>query len=77
MHDVETQEDWEPRFDGTIRWYHWTDRAFFDESGTIVEFQSVGHDIHERRLAERSMKLQAEILAMVAWGSSRTARNEA
>ena len=67
-HHVETQEDWEPRFDGSIRWYQWIDRALLDDDGTVREFQSVGHDIHERRAAERSMRLHAEILEMVAKG---------
>ncbi len=66
---VTTLEDWEPRHDGAWRWYQWTDRAFLDDAGTVIEFQSVGHDIHERRLAERSLTLQAEILGMVAKGS--------
>ncbi len=66
--EVGSQEDWELRHDGEIRWYHWTDRAFLDAHGRVVEFQSVGHDVHERRMAEHLMSLQAEILEMVAKG---------
>ncbi|MEM8717337.1 MAG: PAS domain S-box protein, partial [Cyanobacteria bacterium P01_G01_bin.4] len=29
----------------TLRWQQWTDRAFFDDDGNVVEFQSVGRDI--------------------------------
>lgn len=33
--------------DGSIRWQRWSDRAIFDPSGTITEYQSVGRDITE------------------------------
>lgn len=32
---------------GLLRWQQWTDRAIFDASGNVVEFQSVGRDITE------------------------------
>jgi PAS domain S-box-containing protein len=38
--------------DGTRRWQQWTNRAFFDDSGKIHEYQSGGIDITERKLAE-------------------------
>lgn len=38
--------------DGTLRWQQWVDRAFFDEYGNIIEYQGVGRDIHERKLAQ-------------------------
>jgi two-component system sensor histidine kinase UhpB len=41
---------------GEIRWQRWTNRAIFDEQGHIVEFQSVGHDITERKLAEEQLR---------------------
>ena len=31
--------------DRTIRWQRWTDRAIFDTSGNVTEYQSVGQDI--------------------------------
>ena len=31
--------------DGSTRWHRWRDQAFFDETGRIVEYQSVGRDI--------------------------------
>lgn len=37
---------------GRIRWQEWTDRPLFDAEGKFLEFQSVGRDITERRLAE-------------------------
>ncbi|MBN1881662.1 MAG: PAS domain S-box protein [Deltaproteobacteria bacterium] len=41
--------------DGTVRWQHWSDRALFDESGTLIEFQSTGRDITERIHAEQEL----------------------
>jgi PAS domain S-box-containing protein len=34
------------------RWQQWRDRGFFDEHGTVVEYQSVGRDITDRKKAE-------------------------
>lgn len=42
--------------DGTIRWQQWTDRALVDETGTVMEYQSIGIDTTRRRLM--AMKLQ-------------------
>jgi PAS domain S-box-containing protein len=38
---------------GEIRWHQWTDRAIFDENGIIIEYQSVGCDISERKHIEQ------------------------
>ena len=32
---------------GENRWQHWNTQAFFDEKGTLLEYQSVGRDITE------------------------------
>ncbi len=37
---------------GEIRWQQWTDRGIFDAHGRLVEVQSVGRDVTERRNAE-------------------------
>ncbi len=58
----------EVALDGSIRWYQWTDRAFFDHFGRIVEFQSVGHDVTDQRRAAEFTSHQAEILEQVARG---------
>jgi len=42
--------------DGTTRWQRWTDRALLDEKGHVVEFQSLGTDITERRGAEEALQ---------------------
>ena len=39
--------------DGTIRWQEWTDRALFDDKCRRVEYQSIGRDISEARMAQR------------------------
>jgi len=46
--------------DGNVRWVEWTDKAIFDESGKITEFQSVGKDITEKRKAEEALKESEE-----------------
>lgn len=33
-------------------WQQWTNRAIFDTSGNVAEFQAVGRDVTERKLAE-------------------------
>jgi PAS domain S-box-containing protein len=35
--------------DGEVRWQRWSDRAIFDEKGSLVEYQSVGRDITYRK----------------------------
>ncbi len=42
--------------DGGIHWVQWTDRAFFDESGRVVEYQGVGRDVTERRLLVEALR---------------------
>jgi PAS domain S-box-containing protein len=48
--------------DGTARWLHWSDRAFFDRDGRVEEFQSVGRDVTGRKEAEEALAaLTAEL----------------
>jgi PAS domain S-box-containing protein len=42
--------------DGSAQWHRWTNRAIFDDRGDIVEYQSVGRDISERKLAEELLR---------------------
>jgi PAS domain S-box-containing protein len=44
---------------GEVRWQQWCDRAIFDGQGNIIEFQSVGRDITDRKKAEAA-RLQYE-----------------
>ncbi len=41
--------------DGDIRWYLWTDRGIFDSENKLVEYQSVGADITERKRVEEEL----------------------
>ncbi|WP_420577654.1 sigma 54-interacting transcriptional regulator [Ekhidna sp.] len=43
--------------DGSTGWQEWTDRAIFDDSGSIVEFQSTGRDITEIVKAREALKV--------------------
>ncbi|MEO8392124.1 MAG: PAS domain S-box protein, partial [Chloroflexota bacterium] len=40
---------------GELRWHQWTDHAIFDERGRITEYQSVGHDVTQRKFAEDAL----------------------
>jgi PAS domain S-box-containing protein len=51
-HPVDTIEHRIIMPDGSIRWQRWIDRAIFDDSGNLVEYQSVGQDITERKQVE-------------------------
>lgn len=42
--------------DGQMRWQLWCDRALFDSSENVIEIQSIGKDITERKRAEESLK---------------------
>ena len=42
--------------DGEIRWQKWSNRAIFDEEGRFVEYQAVGRDITDRKLAEEALR---------------------
>lgn len=40
---------------GGVRWLQWNDRAIFGPDGNIVEYQSVGRDITERKRIEQDL----------------------
>ena len=50
---------------GKIRWMQWTDRAIFDETGRLVEYQSVGRDVTERVLAEEALAVEHQQLLSI------------
>lgn len=41
---------------GEIRWQQWTHRALYNEKGLLVDYQSVGRDITERKEAEEQLR---------------------
>ncbi|UCE23419.1 MAG: PAS domain S-box protein [Candidatus Zixiibacteriota bacterium] len=57
--------------DGEIHWQQWTNRAIFDPNGRIVEFQSVGSDITQLKLAEEALKYRLEIERLITSLSSK------
>jgi len=42
--------------DGSIGWQEWTDQVIRDANGQIVELQSVGRDVTERKQAEEALR---------------------
>ncbi len=53
--------------DGKESWQKWTDRALFNEQGQVVEYQSIGEDITERKLAEQQLiESEARLRALIA-----------
>jgi PAS domain S-box-containing protein len=41
---------------GAVRWQRWTNKAIYDVHGNLVEFQSVGHDVSDRKHAEEALQ---------------------
>jgi PAS domain S-box-containing protein len=53
--------------DGSIGWQEWVDQAIYDENGQIVEFQSVGRDVTERKRTEEALAAsETELRALFA-----------
>ncbi len=48
------------RPDRKIAWQQWTDRGIFDDDGNLLEIQSVGRDITDRKDAEESLRTSEE-----------------
>lgn len=46
--------------DGQEVWIHWSERMLFDADGNFVEYQGVGRDITERKLAEDQLHQMLE-----------------
>lgn len=57
---VVTLETHEITSTGTPRWVHWIGRMLFDAGGEFVEYQAVGRDITERKLAEDRLRRMFE-----------------
>jgi PAS domain S-box-containing protein len=56
---------------GKIRWQQWTNRMVIDEQqGRVIEFQSVGRDITDRKLMEEALKDSSEKIKLFAYSVS-------
>ena len=53
--------------DGSTGWQEWIDQAIYDETGQIIEFQSVGRDVTERKQTEDALAAsETELRALFA-----------
>ncbi|MGD0251550.1 MAG: PAS domain S-box protein [Verrucomicrobiota bacterium] len=50
---------------GEMRWLLFSNRAFFDEQNRLVEVQSVGRDITERKQVEEALRSSERLLRLV------------
>jgi PAS domain S-box-containing protein len=48
--------------DGETRWQQWSDRAIFNDSDTLIEYQSVGRDITEMKRTEEELRIKNDEL---------------
>jgi len=51
---------------GNFKWFHWLDRAVFDSSGKIAEFQAVGRDISDRKNAQHLLCVQRDLAIILS-----------
>ncbi|MDO8842345.1 PAS domain S-box protein, partial [Methanocalculus sp.] len=65
-HPVDTVEHRIIMPDGEIRWQQWSDRAIFNLSGALVEYQSVGRDITDRKLSEEALRVAHHKLKLLS-----------
>jgi len=43
--------------DGEVRWQQWSDRAIFDDDGSVIEYQSVGRDVTAHKQIEEALHI--------------------
>ncbi|MDD1702619.1 MAG: PAS domain-containing protein [Methanoregula sp.] len=55
--------------DGEIRWQRWSEQGIFDESGAVIEYQSVGRDITPLKEAEAEIKKSETLMRSILHGS--------
>lgn len=62
---------------GEVRWVQWTNRAFFDNQGCLVEIQAVGRDITRQKQLEKDLAHyeQLNLIGQMAAGISHEIRN--
>ena len=59
---------------GSIRWMHFINRAIYDKDDQLLEIQSVGRDISDRKIlehalvtSEKEFRLLAEAMPQIVW----------
>lgn len=50
---------------GEERWQEWTDQGIFDQDGKLIEIQSVGRDITDRKRLEEALAFERESLDLL------------
>jgi PAS domain S-box-containing protein len=63
-HRVATYEHRVIMTNGDIRWMRWTDQAIYDDQNQLIEYQSVGWDITDLKMAEGALKETMKNLSM-------------
>jgi PAS domain S-box-containing protein len=63
------------RPDGSIAWQEWTDQAIRDDRGKLIEVQSVGRDITERKRAEERL-VEAYETTLEGWAKALELRDK-
>jgi len=61
--------------DGEMAWQEWTDQAIRDEWGKLIEIQSVGRDVTERKRAEESL-VEAYETTLEGWAKALELRDK-
>ena len=61
--------------DGGVAWQEWVDTAIRDESGKVIEFQSVGRDVTERKKAEANL-IEAYDTTLEGWARALELRDK-
>ena len=55
--------------DSSLHWQRWVDRAIFDAQGNLTEYQTVGRDITDVKLAEEALRESENKLNAIVRGS--------
>lgn len=68
--------------DGSARWMHFINRAIYKEDDQLLEVQSVGRDISDRKAleialvnSEKEFRLLAEAMPQIVWATDADGRN--
>lgn len=64
-HPEETSVHQAPNPDGSWSWQEWAERGIFDANGELVEIQSVGRDVHDRKVAEDALRVSEERFRLI------------